>query len=120
MRLHPQLRLLLTILLPAVSVGGDEKSGDRTPPTDRQVIELVGKDFAQVFARFGTPADIIAVAGPKNSLETVLDFGSFGFNIQNKKVRICQFWSDFPGTVDGIKLGTRLTTSFKNWASRSS
>ena len=100
--------LVLTVLLPAVSVRGQEKNGDHTPPTDQQVIELVGKDFAQVFARFGTPADVVAVSGPKGALETVLDFGTFGFNVQNKKVRICQFWSNWPGTVDGIKLGTPI------------
>jgi hypothetical protein len=100
--------ILLIVLLPLFVVAQEAKNGVQTPPTDDSVISLVGKELAKVFARFGTPVDVIGVNGPKGTMEAVLDYGSFGFNVQNKKVRICQFWSNWPGTVHGIKLGTPI------------
>jgi hypothetical protein len=94
-------------LTSALLIGQEIKRGDPAL-TDRKVFELVGKDFGAVFARFGTPDDLAAISGPSGTQEVVVDYTTFGFNVQNKKVRICQFWLGWPGTVDGIKLGTPI------------
>ena len=101
------LVIIVLLSMPRILIGQEIKRGDPSL-TDGKVIELVGKDFGTIFARFGTPDDLVATSGPNGTKEVVVDFTSFGFNVQNKKVRICQFWAGWPGTVNEIKLGTPI------------
>jgi hypothetical protein len=114
MRYIANVLLLPIMVLPMIAAGQQVKSGDKILPTDDAVIGLVGKDLAGVFSNFGVPQDVVGVNGPNGTQEAVLDYGTFGFNIQNKKVRICQFWAGWPGTVDGIKLGLPIDDVVKN------
>ena len=75
-------------------------------PTDKAIIGIRGSAFAKVFAQFGLPGDITAVRRSTRSKDGVLlDYGAFGFLVRHKVVDACFFWSDWKGSIRGIKMG---------------
>jgi hypothetical protein len=111
----------LTIALAAIAAlavtmvpAADPGSGGTTAPTDDAIINACGARLVKVFDQFGLPTDVIPNRG--NAADGSMDeatiiYGSFGFNIRDKFVRDCFFWSSsgaatpWTGTIKGIKLG---------------
>jgi hypothetical protein len=101
------IALTLTAALAVTTVQAvDPGNGGNTAPTDDAVINLGGASLAKVFAQFGTPSNVYAYRGstPDDDGVTV-DYDTFGFNVNNKTVCTCLFWSGWKGTINGIKIG---------------
>ena len=75
--------------------------------------EFMGARLYKVFKTFGNPRDLFCSADGNN--ETIMDYGSFAFQIGNKEVTIVYFWDNFPGKVFGVAMGTSKTDLEKQY-----
>ncbi len=99
------MRIALTLaalLMVAARVNADDaaKSGKQLP-TDETIINLVGDSLANMFAKCGEPEMVYA----NNAKMAILDYGSFGFCVDKKKVTVSYFFKDWKGTIKGVKFG---------------
>jgi hypothetical protein len=81
------------------------KSDEKAPPTDKEIIDLVGSRMSKVFAKFGYPQDLVPTDVSSDDPEVMLDYGSYGFKIQDKVLDCCIFFSNWKGTVYGASIG---------------
>jgi hypothetical protein len=100
MRLALALALALVI---ATSSSAQEAGGSAKQPTDKEVLDMCGARLKKVFAKFGTPVDLIV--SDDNDGGVNLDYGTFGFKIKAKTATTCFFWPEWTGSVKGIKIG---------------
>jgi hypothetical protein len=97
----------LLVLFGFVLIGAAEvaKSSDKAPPSDKELIDLVGSRMSKAFAKLGYPDDLVPTDVSSDDPEVLLDYGSYGFKIENKVVDCCIFFSNWKGTVYGAKIG---------------
>ena len=116
MKQFPMRIVTAVVVLAALVVGiafAQEAASGKQPPTDQDAISMVGARVAKVFARFGAPADISAVDVTSDEPKVCLDYGAFGYLVDNKTVRACMFWPDWTGNVCGVKLGDSADAAIK-------
>jgi hypothetical protein len=80
--------------------------GAKPVPSVDEVTGMLGKPLSKMFTNFGAPSDMW-VENPKAKSPSVLaDYGPYAFVVQDKTVIQCNFWSDWPGLVRGVKIGS--------------
>jgi hypothetical protein len=102
---------LAVCLVGSAWVVADDFSAAKQPPTDESVINTCGAHLPDVFARFGVPGDLRPSGDNDGGVD--LDYGAFGFKIKNKIAVATFFWSDWPGTVKGVKIGDTKDQAIK-------
>jgi hypothetical protein len=96
----------------AASVQADDaktsSSTQGAPPSDKEIINVVGDRMSKVFPKFGYPEDMFASDASSDTPAVFLDYGSYGFKIRKKVVYCCMFFTDWKGTILGAKMGDSL------------
>ena len=83
----------------------DPGNGGSATPSDDAIINVCGASLDKVFAQFA-PADVYPYRRATADDDGVtFDYGSYGFNVHNKTVCTCFFWSGWKGTIKGVKIG---------------
>lgn len=82
--------------------------GDRPQPTEKEVVEMLGQPLAKIFAKFGAPTDVLVDSPKSKSPAVLIDYGLYSFVVLNKTVTECDFWPDWPGTAQGVKIGSMV------------
>jgi len=75
--------------------------------------EFLGVRLYKIFEVFGNPYDLFCSADGKS--ETILDYGTFAFQVGNKTVNIVYFWENFKGIVFEVSIGTSSEDLFKKY-----
>ncbi|HTQ39480.1 MAG TPA: hypothetical protein VMJ32_10650 [Pirellulales bacterium] len=97
--------MFLMASLCLIAVTRELKSDEKAPPSDKEIIDLVGTRMSKVFVKLGYPDDLLPTDVNADDPEVLLDYGSYGFKIQNRVVDCCIFFSNWKGTVYGAKIG---------------
>jgi hypothetical protein len=79
--------------------------GEKPMPAVKDVADVLGQPLASVFTKFGAPSDVFVTGAKSKNPGVVVDYGKFGFEIHDKKVTECDFWSDWTTPVMGAKIG---------------
>jgi hypothetical protein len=79
--------------------------GEKPLPTVDDIAAMLGQSLANVFAKYGAPADVFVTGADTKTPSVIADFSKFGFEIRDKKVIECEFWLGWPGPVMGAKIG---------------
>ncbi len=99
------MRIALTLAALLVVVArveaDDAAKGGTQLPTDDTIINLCGDSLANMFAKCGLPESVFA----NNSKMAILDYGSYGFSVDKKKVTVSYFFDGWKGTIKGVKFG---------------
>ncbi|GEM_PF-2852544 len=93
--------LMLLIAVPLMTINAQDKK-----EKEIDLNEYLGVRLYKVFETFGNPNDLFCSADGKN--ETIIDYGSFAFQIGHKTVTIVYFWNNFHGTVFGVSIGSSM------------
>ncbi len=80
-------------------------SAEKVPPNEKEIIDLVGSRMSKAFSVCGYPNDVLATDVSSDDPEVLLDYGPYGFKIENRIADCCIFFSDWKGTVYGAKIG---------------
>jgi hypothetical protein len=89
------MRLALALLLALVTASSSfaqNAAGSAKQPTDKEVFSMCGARLKKVFAKFGTPVDLIV--SDDNDGGVNVDYGTFGFKIKAKTATTCFFWPE--------------------------
>jgi hypothetical protein len=96
----------LIALIAPTGAAQDGAAPTKEAVTDAAIINLCGGRQAKLFALYGPPGDLWADRGATEAEDDVfLGYGSFGFKVRDKAVRVCFFFKGWKGTIRGIKIG---------------
>ena len=97
----------MTALVVASAEAQDGATPAKDAVTDAAIIDSCGARLAKMFARYGTPSNILPMRGDTPDEDDVLcDYGgAYGFRVRDKVIRFCFFWADWKEPIRGIKIG---------------
>ncbi len=97
----------LVILAAASGLAQDAATPAKNPFTDDEAImALCGGQQARMFALFGVPQELWAERGATEAKDDVfVGYGAFGFRVRDEVVRVSFFFSNWTGSIRGIRIG---------------
>lgn len=95
--------ILVAMVLGSKAFGQIIETGSQTPPSEQEIIDLIGQPMSDLFAKFGYPRGV-AVRGPQSGRYIHMSFGDFGFHVRDKRVIGCRFDDAKTWSVKGVRL----------------
>jgi hypothetical protein len=97
--------LSIIAILVATAIAEETSTSDQQTPTSEGIMDLDGCRMARIFARFGYPSNVFAATDSKKNPTVCLDYDGYMFEIRQKNVIACYFFSPWDSEVLGCKLG---------------
>ncbi len=92
------LTLSVLLLVAARAMADDAPA---KPATDDTIINLCGSRLPKLFAQCGNPDQIFV----NDDKKAILDYGNFGFRVEDKTITGCYFFDGWKTTFKGVKFG---------------
>jgi hypothetical protein len=100
------MRCAVLMVLGTASVHAQDATPAKQPVTDAMIIDSCGGRVGDMFARYGTPVDVVPIRGKEPDEDDVIcNYGAYMFRVRDRMVRCCFFLKTWKGSIQGIKIG---------------
>lgn len=94
-----------SVLIGALAIAQELTPGSKPQPSVSDVSGLLDRPLAEIFAKFGAPYGFGVRDSNSDSPSVDILYRNFGFKVNNKIVKTCQFYRGWSGPVYGVTLG---------------